>query len=201
MALYVLAFIFIYAHDDIESLTTELQPVYASLGNHDSYPEMFSNSDSSWNYDFLSGLWQSNHWLDAQAAQDVKTHFGAYAVSNPPGLQGLKIISINTDFWYADNIFNYVNYTNPDTNDMFKFLISELEESEAAKQRVWIIGHVPSGYGSGDALPNPTALFQSIVVRFSPSTIAAVFWGHTHYDQVSRGRRTWSPNKESDRTG
>ena len=149
---------------------------------------MFSNSDSSWNYDYLSSLWQNNHWIDAKAAQDVKTQFGAYAVSNPPGLQGLKIISINTDFWYIDNIFNYVNYTNPDTNNMFKFLISELEESEAAKQRVWIIGHVPSGYSGGEALPNPTALFQSIVVRFSPSTIAAVFWGHTHLDQVRRLR-------------
>ena len=37
--------------------------------------------------------------------------------------------------------------------------------------------------GGGDALPNPTALFHSIVVRFSPSTIAAIFWGHTHRDE------------------
>ena len=142
---------------------------------------MFANSDSSWNYDFLSSLWQNNTWLDQAAANDVKTHFGAYAISNPSGLQGLKVISINTDFWYGHNIFNYVNYSNPDPNGILKFLISELEESEAAHQRVWIIGHVPTGT---DALPNPSALFQSIVVRFSPTTIAAIFWGHTHWEQV-----------------
>lgn len=145
---------------------------------------MYANSDSSWNYDFLSSLWKKNGWIDSAAAKDVVTHFGAYAISNPSGMQGLKVISINTDFWYVDNIFNYANYSNPDPNGMLQFLISELEESEAAKQRVWIIGHVPSGYASGSALPNPTALFQSIVVRFSPSTIAAIFWGHTHEEQV-----------------
>ena len=160
------------------------KPVYAALGNHDSYPEMYANSDSSWNYDFLSSLWKKNKWIGANAAEDVKSHFGAYAVSNPPGMPRLKIISINTDFWYVDNIFNYANFSSPDPNGMLSFLISELEDSEAAKQRVWIIGHVPSGYASGSALPNPTALFQSIVVRFSPSTIAAIFWGHTHEEQV-----------------
>ena len=158
--------------------------MYASLGNHDSHPEMWANSDSSWNFDFLSDLWRKNKWIDADAAADVKKHFGAYAVSNPPGLKGLKVISLNTDFWYVANVFNYANYTNPDPNGMLSFLISELTASEKANQRVWIIGHVPSGYGNGNALPNPTALFQSVVVRFSPATIAAIFWGHTHWDQV-----------------
>ncbi len=160
------------------------QPVYAALGNYDLYPEMYANGDSSWNYDFLSSLWQENQWLDSTATRDVKTHFGAYPISNPPGMPGLKIVSINTDFWYVDNIFNFANYSNPDPNCMLSFLASELEASEAASQRVWILGHVPSGYDSGSALPNPTALFQSTVVRFSPSTIAGIFWGHTHEDQV-----------------
>jgi len=95
----------------------------------------------------------------------------------------LKIISINTDFWYQANIFNYYNFTNPDNSGTLRFLISELEASEAANQRVWIIGHVPSGYGTGNPLPNPTALFYSIIARFSPATIAGVFFGHTHEDQ------------------
>jgi len=143
---------------------------------------MYASGDSSWNYDYLSSLWQNNSWISPAEAQSVRTHFGAYAVSDPPGLKGLKVVSINTDFWYVNNIFNYANYSNPDANGMLKFLIEELEDAERKEQRVWIIGHVPSG--SGSALPNPTALFQSIVVRFSPATIAAVFWGHTHLEQV-----------------
>ena len=49
---------------------------------------------------------------------------------------------------------------------------------------MWIIGHVLSGYDGSNPLPNPTALFYSIVRRFSPATIAAMFWGHTHEDQL-----------------
>ena len=41
-----------------------------------------------------------------------------------------------------------------------------------------------SGYDGSNPLPNPTALFYSIVQRFSPATIAGIFWGHTHEDQL-----------------
>lgn len=33
-------------------------------------------------------------------------------------------------------------------------------------------------------MPNPTALFYSIIARFAPATIAGVFFGHTHLDQL-----------------
>jgi sphingomyelin phosphodiesterase len=98
--------------------------------------------------------------------------------------QGLRIISINSDFYYVDNIFNYWNYTNPDTSGIMTFLAKELTACEEAGQRAWIIGHVLSGYDGTNALPNPSALFYSIVRRFSPSTIAGVFFGHTHEDQL-----------------
>ena len=94
------------------------------------------------------------------------------------------MISINTDFWYTDNIFNYWNVTNPDTSGVLTWLASELAACEARGQRAWIIGHVPSGYDGGNAVLNPSALFYSIVVRFSPATIAGVFFGHTHEDQI-----------------
>lgn len=41
-----------------------------------------------------------------------------------------------------------------------------------------------SGYDGSDQLPNPSALFYSIVRRFSPATIAGIFFGHTHEDQL-----------------
>lgn len=39
------------------------------------------------------------------------------------------------------------------------------------------------GYDGSNPLPNPTALFYSIVVRFAPKTIAGIFFGHTHQQQ------------------
>lgn len=55
---------------------------------------------------------------------------------------------------------------------MLKWLADELTACEAKGQRAWIIGHVLSGYDGSQPLPNPTALFYSIVRRFSPTTIA-----------------------------
>ncbi|KAI9815936.1 MAG: hypothetical protein M1827_001928 [Pycnora praestabilis] len=168
-------------------------PLYPTLGNHDSLPEAYNTPNSlrngsanttnalAWNYDLLSSLWEQDGWINASTAAYASTHYGAYAITTA---QGLRIISINTDFWYVDNVFNYINFTNPDLSGILTFLISELEAAEAADQRVWIIGHVLSGYDGTNALPNPTALFYSIVARFSPATIAAIFFGHTHEDQL-----------------
>ena len=165
-------------------------PVYPTLGNHDNFPEAFNIPNSfngpsgnalSWNYELLSSMWQTSGWINASEATYASQHYGAYAHTTP---QGLRIISINTDFWYIPNVFNYANFSNPDPSGMLSFLASELAACEQRGQRAWIIGHVLSGYGDGEALPNPSSLFHSIVNRFSPTTIAAVFFGHTHEDQI-----------------
>lgn len=166
-------------------------PVYATLGNHDSLPEAYNTQNLfcgangtnafSWNYELLSSMWQNNSWINASEALQASTHYGAYAHTTA---QGLRIISINTDFWYKSNVFNYWNMTNPDISGILTWLASELTACEAAGQRAWIIGHVLSGYEGSNALPNPSALFYSIVRRFSPATIAGVFFGHTHMDQL-----------------
>ncbi|MCJ1240001.1 hypothetical protein MMC14_008001 [Varicellaria rhodocarpa] len=169
-------------------------PIYPTLGNHDSLPEAYNtpnnidgtassgqNNILSWNYDLLSSMWQHDGWINSTEQTYASNHYGAYAHTTK---QGLKIISINTDFWYTANIFNLFNLTNPDQSGIFSYLSSELAASEATGQRVWIIGHVLSGYDGTNALPNPSALFYSIVARFSPATIAGVFFGHTHEDQL-----------------
>ncbi|EJU01823.1 hypothetical protein DACRYDRAFT_107556 [Dacryopinax primogenitus] len=64
-------------------------------------------------------------------------------------------------------------------------MADELQASEDAGQRVWIIGHVPPGWNGNQALPNPTNLFYQIVDRYSPHVIAEIFFGHTHEDEFS----------------
>lgn len=159
-------------------------PVYATLGNHDSFPEAYNTQNAlnvngstsgnamSWNYELLTSLWQNNSWINATEAGYAASHYAAYAHTTA---QGLRVISLNTDFWYTANIFNYWNTTNPDTSGMLKWLADELTACEAAGQRAWIIGHVLSGYDGTNPLPNPSALFYSIVRRFSPTTIAGKF--------------------------
>ncbi|KAK4230455.1 Metallo-dependent phosphatase-like protein [Podospora fimiseda] len=167
--------------------------IYTALGNHDTSP---SNLDSphaldqngplgqqfSWNYDHVSKLWKHYGWINKTTQAQASLHYGAYAVVNP---HGLKIVTLNTDFYYRNNIFAFINSINPDYSGMFSFLIEELQKAEDLNQRVWIVGHVPSGWDGTNALPAGSEMLYQIIDRYSPHVIANVFFGHTHEDQVS----------------
>ena len=164
-------------------------PVFPVLGNHDSNPEAIDAPHSepdglgqqlSWNYDHVAGLWQHNGWIDRRTAQEARLHYGAYSIKNQ---YGLRIITLNTDFWYRSNFLNYYNMSNPDVSGMQAFLIQELQAAEDAGERVWILGHVLTGFDGSNPLPNPTNLFYQIVDRYSPHVIANIFFGHTHEDE------------------
>jgi len=164
-------------------------PVFAALGNHDSNPANINAPHSlpgplgeqqSWNYDHVSGLWQHEGWITPEAAVAARLHYGAYSIKTH---YGLRIITFNTDFYYRGNYFTFINTTDPDNSGMFSFMISELQAAEDAGERVWIVGHVLSGWDGTNPLPNPTDLFYQIVDRYSPHVIAGIFFGHTHEDQ------------------
>ncbi|TFK41947.1 Metallo-dependent phosphatase-like protein [Crucibulum laeve] len=166
-------------------------PVYAALGNHDSYNQAQDTPHSiggglaeqfSWNYDHVASLWQHEKWLPQAAVDLARAHYSAYMVKR---IDGLRVISLNTNLWYRANYFNYINMTNPDVSGMLRFLTDELQDAEDAGDRVWIMGHVLSGWDGTNPLRNPTNLFYQIVDRFSPHVIANIFFGHTHEDQLS----------------
>ncbi|KAF8274298.1 sphingomyelin phosphodiesterase [Lactarius quietus] len=164
-------------------------PVYAALGNHDSYNQAQDAPHSlggdlanqfSWNYDHVAALWQQEQWIPESAVAQARAHYAAYSVQR---IDGLRIITLNTDLWYTANLFNYINLTQPDNSGMLRFLTDELQDAEDQGDRVWILGHVLSGWDATDPLEVPTNLFYQIVDRFSPHVIANIFWGHTHQDQ------------------
>ncbi|KAF7588362.1 hypothetical protein BBP40_005791 [Aspergillus hancockii] len=164
-------------------------PVFAALGNHDTSPENIESPHSlpgplgqqqSWNYDHVTGLWRHEGWIDEKAVQEAKLHYGAYSIKTH---YRLRIITFNTDFWYKSNYLNLINTTNPDNSGIFAWMISELQEAEDRGERVWLVGHVLSGWDGSNPLPNPTNLFYQIVGRYSPHVIASIFFGHTHEDQ------------------
>lgn len=165
-------------------------PVFAALGNHDSNPEAIDSphnlpgplgEQQSWNYDHVAGLWQHEGWIGPAEAVEARTHYGAYSIKNH---YGLRVITFNTDFWYKSNFLNYINTTDPDNSGIFRWMIAELQAAEDAGERVWIVGHVLSGWDGTNPLPNPTDLFYQIVDRYSPHVISNIFFGHTHEDQV-----------------
>jgi hypothetical protein len=142
-------------------------PVYAALGNHNTSPKSFDapfplrgtyGDLQRTNYAHLAALWQEFDWIDDQKATDVKSHYAAYSI-NHPKYPKLKIISMNTDFWYIQNHNNFVNATDPDNSGLFSFLVSELQAAEDANQRVWLLGHIGPGWTGTQALPSHSDLF------------------------------------------
>lgn len=88
-----------------------------------------------------------------------------------------------------------MSYCRPDPNGILAFLVQELQATEDAGQRAWILGHIP--FGSGDYLHDQVRMKGSYLsfdlIRFSfqsnyydqilqryKNTIAGHFFGHTH---------------------
>ncbi|WFD22233.1 hypothetical protein MEQU1_000898 [Malassezia equina] len=165
-------------------------PFVPTLGNHDTNPENVmapaaplpdgTSYKWDWDLDYVSTLWKNREWIDQENVNDIHKHHGAFSVKP---LKNLRVISLNTDFWYCVNMYNYIHSSNPDNSGMLRFLTDELIEAEKNHERVWIIGHVLSGWDGKEALDRPSNLFYQIVSRFAPHTLAAVFFGHTHEDQ------------------
>ncbi|TLD11737.1 hypothetical protein PspLS_11811 [Pyricularia sp. CBS 133598] len=160
-----------------------LGSVYPVTGNHDvapvnSFPPAAVNTDmsSQWAYDTMSTGWQG--WIGSEAAAEVSTNHGSYSVLDKAS--GLRIISVNTNFWYKQNFWMYEKHWESDPSGMFAWLVNELDKAEAAKERVWILGHMPMG--SGDTFHDSSYYFDQIIQRYD-ATIAATFYGHTHKDQ------------------
>lgn len=165
-------------------------PFVPSLGNHDTSPEnlmmppkWFPDDAASkwdWNLNYVAELWKNRGWINDNDVRDIKVHHGAMTLFPR---KGLRVVSLNTDFWYYVDFYNFIHSSNPDFSGMLRYLTDELLEAEKNRERVWIVGHVLSGWSGKEALANPTNLFYQIVSRFAPQTLGAIFFGHTHQDQ------------------
>ncbi|WFD36533.1 hypothetical protein MCUN1_003416 [Malassezia cuniculi] len=159
-----------------------------TLGNHDTAPADFFaphnlpdglGDQMSWNWDTVAQTLESVGWVNSTDADKVRKHFGGYSTSPR---KGLRVISLNGDYYFRENPFAYVHLANPDFSGQLRWLTDELQAAEDAHERVWIISHEETGYSGEDALDNPTNLINHIITRYA-STIAHIFFGHTHEDQ------------------
>lgn len=161
-------------------------PVFPALGNHDTFPygqlapqHMDPNNSYQYNTELMSEIWVNDGWLPESERAEIKQHYTGFSTTTT---RGLKVIGLNSNAYYQKNLWNYINLSEtPDPFGQWEFLINELVESEQKQQRVWIMAHIPSG--DGDVLPIQSQIFAKIIERFSPYTVANIFFGHTHRDQ------------------
>lgn len=169
-----------------------------ALGNHDSSmsdvatpSNLPDNKDQlSWDWDNVAALVKSEGWGDNKTAETIRSHYGGYSVSPR---KGLRIIALNSDFWYHGNPMTFLNLDDPDVSGMLRWFTDELEAAEKANERVWAVAHVLSGWNGGDGVDGPTNLLYMIVNRFR-HTIAHFFFGHTHEDEFQLWYKTHNGN-------
>lgn len=194
-------------HDDIEYLSMENAiateklvyksmkshldiPIYVTLGNHDTYPYAQIAQEKSgfvnrfsWNTDLATEMWTDFNWVTEEEAASVKNHYAGFAVTNK---RGLRIISLNANFWFLENYYIYWGVEkDPDPSGLFRFLSDELLECEKKGQRAWVMAHVPMGGDTSSAFAPATQVFTQVIERFSPHVVAGVFFGHTHRDEFT----------------
>ncbi|KAJ7131701.1 Metallo-dependent phosphatase-like protein [Mycena crocata] len=166
-----------------ELVNTLNGPVFPAIGSDaapvNSFPrDPMVGLDVQWVFDLEGKQWAN--WINMTAANEV-THFsGSYSVTAPG--TNLRILSINTVYWYKQNFWLYGSDTpEPDPHGILAFMVNELQAAEDAGQRAWIIGHMPPG--SQDAFSDQSNYYDQIVQRYN-NTIAGQFFGHTHYDEI-----------------
>ncbi|KAI9657708.1 MAG: hypothetical protein M1821_002884 [Bathelium mastoideum] len=169
--------------NDAYGLMEGLGQVYAVVGNHDSCPvnsfppaAVDTTITTQWAYNNLSTDWEI--WIGSTAASDVALNFGQYSVVD--NTTGLRIITMNTNFWYKQNFWLYEATMERDPSGALAWLVSELEAAESAGERVWLLGHMP--LGTTDVFHDQSQYFDQIIQRFD-GTISALFFGHTHKDE------------------
>ena len=81
-------------------------------------------------------------WLpqyDINLLDDIE-QIAAYSILVKPGF---RVISLNTNYCYNINFWNYLNLTDPD--GILAWLINELQNAEDNHELVHIIAHIPPG--------------------------------------------------------
>ncbi|RDB27900.1 putative sphingomyelin phosphodiesterase asm-3 [Hypsizygus marmoreus] len=168
-----------------EMATILKKGVYPTIGNHEAAPvndfprTTTKKANVQWIFDTQSKGWAK--WIGASAADQVAHYSGSYSavVSGT----NLRIISINTVYWYKFNFWLYDSDDfQPDPNGIIAFVVRELQAAEDAGQRAWIIAHMPPG--RQDTLNDQSNYFDQVIQRYR-NTIAAQFYGHSHQDEFA----------------
>ncbi|TKA69463.1 hypothetical protein B0A55_08330 [Friedmanniomyces simplex] len=182
----------VYDVSDIyHRMRRDLGQVFPAMGNHDTNPVnsfppagLETSYNTTYDYNTHAELWE--HWIGADAAEQVRTHSGMYSSTYTSYMGAcLRILSINTMFWEGVNWWIYSKVMQRDPSGVLAFLVSQLQIAEDNGERAWIIGHIPPG--RSDALYDYSSYLDQVVERYD-GTIAAMFWGHTHRDQFEISR-------------
>jgi sphingomyelin phosphodiesterase acid-like 3 len=170
-------------------------PVYPALGNNDSYCGDYQVEPAGRFLRATAQTWKGLLNSKSNARVFLRTFpvSGSYSAIAPHN-RNHRIIVLNTTF-FSSNYKNTCGDPGAEPgNEEMKWLATELENAAAAKERVWLVYHIPAGVDvfatvnnsqAGQAVslwqPAYNQQFIDLVTRYS-SVIAAAFAGHIHMD-------------------
>ncbi|XP_059146864.1 acid sphingomyelinase-like phosphodiesterase 3b [Physella acuta] len=156
-------------------------PVYASLGNHDFYPNGQANYTEDEFYRGIDDMWRD--WIIKTVGNKKENYFvkegGYYSVIVRPGL---RLLALNTNMYYTTDKLT-AKMTDP--TDQFKWMKQQLQSAKNKGEKVFVTGHVPPGLlfpGYADWFyPHFKKSFMDIIHNYS-DIIVATHYGHDHMD-------------------
>ncbi|GAB6031400.1 hypothetical protein CHUAL_009180 [Chamberlinius hualienensis] len=158
-------------YDFVKSYFTQQNKVFPCCGNHETYPVNNFPVPAVYNVYQISNLYNklNSCWSDFIPFVNQSTIIkgGYYSIDILPNL---RLISLNMNYGHYLNIY--------DPEDQLTWLIQQLDECERMNKKVHIIGHIPPGMCAYVWGRN----YRSILNRYK-DTIAAHFYGHTHFDE------------------
>ena len=133
-----------------------------------------ATASSKWMYEVAAHDWEP--WIGRAAARSVLRHSGCYSVVHPG--TSLRVISINTNYWYKQNFWLY-DSDEPvwDPNGILSWMKEELHEAERLGQRAWL------STSAGEVGAGGVAEGRSLMMLWCGS------WTHA----VRQGRRAEGP--------
>ena len=148
-------------------------PIYVLYGNHACLPI----NQCSFGADYWLPKAFSNYWnLTDPQLVSLETHAG-FMVRHKK--INLKIMNLDTNVFNGGDIYLMQNNTNP--MGTLDWIYDELLKAEKNNEQVYIMGHMSPG--DIDALPAWAKHFNVLVDRFE-YTIAGMFFGHSHNDEI-----------------
>ncbi len=169
-------------------------PVYPALGNNDSYCGDYEVEPGGEFLRATAQTWRGLFKNSANANSFMRTFSasGSYSVI-APYKRNHRIIVLNTTF-FSNNYKNTCGDPKAEPGrDEMRWLQAELRKAAAAKEKVWLLYHIPAGVdvfasvkkGPGQAItfwrPDYNQQFIDLLAQYS-RVIVASFAGHIHMD-------------------
>lgn len=172
-------------------------PVYAALGNNDSdCGDYRLDAHSAFLAETAKAVTQ--HLPPRERAEAVASFSatGSYSIPLPAPMERTRLIVLDDLFSSAKHTSCSGKPDNSGEEEQLAWLAKQLETARAAKQKVWVMAHIPPGVDAFSTLSHlrgacthpPTMLLSSNklddALTGASSRIALGIFGHTHEDEI-----------------